>query len=181
MNRSGYFSRRSLFRLGSGMVVASVLAPVANAGRFREAVIEFVETNYRDDIDRMSDREVSSVARRVLAVEDDIERSAPDLRDHVDDTWSVGRGSQRHTERCPYCISVAQQVERRAPELTPVQNRVPRCFVIQSVPYIASQWGTLHRYVQGRTGPAEGVIWFSNGQYIGVGYNGLRLSAQPAC
>ncbi len=166
-----------------GAVAAStaVIAPPALAGKFRDAVINFVEENYKDDIERMADGALRKLVERVLPVEREIERAPRDLQDHVDDTWGDGEGTRRHTTRCPYCISVAQEVESRAPNLEKVPNRVPRCFMVNGVPYVASDWGTLHRYVNGQTGPAEGYIWFSNGQYIGVGYNGRQFPAQAAC
>ena len=75
--------------------------------------------------------------------------------------------------------TTAKEVQRRAPELTAVQDRIPRCFSVSGYPFVASEWGTLHPFAFGQIGPPQGVIWFRNGQYIGRGYNGLSLQAIP--
>ncbi|MEH6359599.1 MAG: hypothetical protein V7761_02585 [Amylibacter sp.] len=174
-------SRRSMFILAAAPAATFIFPTLGYAMRFREAVINFVEENYREDIESMGKNAIDDLVRRVLPIEDEIEQAPQDLQEHVDTTWSGGTGSRRHTERCPYCISLAGNVENRAPALTQVTSRLPECFVINGAGYVVRQGGSLHRYKNGQVGPAEGYIWFTNGQYIGVGFDGERFKAEPAC
>ena len=167
--------------LAAAPAASLVLPTLAYAMKFREAVINFVEENYREDIESMGKSAINSLVRRVLPIEDEIEQAPQDAQEHVDTTWNDGSGSRGHTERCPYCISLARNVENRAPVLTQVTSRLPECFIINGAGYVVSQGGLLHRYINGQVGQAEGYIWFTNGQYIGIGFNGKRLRAKPAC
>ena len=175
-------SRRKLVIGLAGTVAVSTL-PKASAGRFWDAVINFVEINYERSLRELTQDGLRYLVEKVLPVEDRLLGEAVDLRSHFDQNWSSfgSDDTQSHTEKCPYCLAVAREVERRAPELDPVANRIPKCFIINGAQYITSDWGTLHRYGNGGTGNAEGTIWFSNGEYVGRGNNGQRFLAIPNC
>ena len=121
----------------------------------------------------------------IMPVADRLQTASYDLRQHFEEEWEYASSSngRSHTSRCPYCIAVAKEVERTLPSsvLDPVPNRTPNCFVINGSQFAASGWGTLHSVQNGRTGPAVGTIWFSNGQYFGRGYDGSIVTAQPNC
>lgn len=174
--------RRKFLLLTSCGAAALSMNTTAHGGKFRNAVITFVERNYDSSLEDVSDDILEDIAERVLPVENKLQNAPDELKEHINETWgdSDTSSDQRHTEKCPYCISVAKEIERRAPVLKPVENKTPRFFVINSAPYVSSNWGSLHRYFGGVTGPAEGSIWFSNGQYVGRAYNGVTLHAQPA-
>lgn len=165
--------------LGSMTYLTLPAIPVL-AGRLTDAVANLVEGTYESDIDLMSQDEVDDLAEDTVRVSNRVRRGPNDMRGHVEDTWDDPSPGRRHTERCPYCISVAQEVEDRNPALTPVNSRIPNCFYFGGVPYAASNWGTLHRIVGGQIGPAEGHIVFQNGQYFGVGRGGA-FPAQGVC
>ncbi|MEO9970619.1 MAG: hypothetical protein ABJG15_12535 [Hyphomonadaceae bacterium] len=179
---SALLSRRKFMVAAAGLAALSNL-PRASAGRFQASVINFVQTNYNQSLKDVTQDGLSHLIAKVAPIEEALLGEAVDLRSHFDQNWSrLGTDSTRsHTEKCPYCISVARDVERRMPELAQVQDRIPSCFIINGAQYIASDWGSLHRYNEGRIGRSEGTIWFANGDYVGRGHSGDRFLAMPNC
>ena len=175
---------RRKFLLGSGVCLVTIGQPqLSYAGRLKDAVINFVEENYGDSLDEMTDEEIDDFAREVPRIERRVANADSDLKKHIDEAWGDENDleDRHHTEKCPYCISLAKEVESRVPELEPIDNRVPRCFVINNADYVSSDWGSLHRYINGNIGPAEGSIWFRNGTYMARNAFGRLLLANPAC
>lgn len=174
------FTRREAFVLIGGALFTSMFPVSVHAGRLRDAVTNLIEGTYKDDIEDMEQDEVDDLAQDVVHVSKRVRQSEHELRSHVTKTWESTSPGRGHTERCPYCISVAQEVEQGNPNLTPVSNKIPRCFYINRIPYVASAWGTLHRYLSGVVGPAEGYIVFQGGRYYGISGSRIFLAA-PAC
>jgi hypothetical protein len=178
---SFFFLHRRTLILGAGAMATFALLPLpARAGKLRDAVINLVEGSYEDDIDLMDQGEVDDLAQDVVQVTERVRNSDSDMRRHVEVTWNDTSPGRHHTERCPYCISVAQSVEEMNPNVTPVNPQIPTCFYFGGVPYVASDWGTLHRVYGGQVGPAEGYIVFQNGQYLGIGAAGV-FPAEGVC
>ena len=179
---SGLPSRRKVLVAITGAAMGAAL-PRASAGRFRNAILNFVETNYDRSMRDLTREGLRYLVEKVLPLENELSNATLDLRAHFDENWStLGSESNRaHTAKCPYCISVARAVERRASELEPIRDRTPKCFMINGTQYVATGQGVLHRYNRGDIGRPEGTIWFEHGQYVGRGYNGQQLIARPNC
>lgn len=175
-------NRRKVIIAMAGAAIGTGL-PRASAQPFRDAVINFIETNYDRSLRDMTRSGLRYLVEKVLPIENDLLNAALDLGVHFDQNWSRSgpESTRSHTAKCPYCISVAKEVERRAQELDPIRDRTPKCFMINGAQYVASEWGSLHRYHNGAIGGAEGAIWFEHGEYVGRGNNGQRFMARPNC
>ena len=183
--KNSKFDRRK-FLLGSGMCVIAISQyQFSYATRLQNAVTRFIDENYSDSLDEMTDEEINDVAREIPEIESRLASADRDLRNHIEESWGDEDSQEniRHTEKCPYCNSLATEVQSRIPELDPVENKIPRCFVINNAGYVSSDWGSLHRYFNGNIGPVEGSIWFKNGTYMARNaFGGLQLALpHPAC
>ena len=177
------FDRRK-FLLASSSAAVALSASSAHAQGLLNALKNFIWNNYDRSLRDLTNDGIREVIRRVQPIADDLQNANSDLREHFENEWAAAssRDGRSHTSQCPYCITVAKEVERRVPTaLASIPNRTPDCFVINGNNYAASNWGTLHSIQNGSIGPAVGAIWFSNGQYYGRGYNGSIAPAQPGC
>lgn len=176
-------SRRKFLITATASTVALGIAP-ANAQNFLRSLRNFIFNNYDRSLRDLTEDGIRTLIRRVMPVAEELQRASSDLRQHFDEEWANASSydGRPHTSRCPSCITVAQEVERRAlGDLAPVPNRTPNCFLIGGSQFVSTNWGSLHRYQGGQIGPAEGRIWFSNGNYIGQDFHGRSLRAQPNC
>ena len=169
---------RSGVRLVFALAIAGSIVVLTNnaadaASRLEKAVTKLTEKAYGRDLENLSDDEIEEVAENITDKADDIEYDDDsNFREHILDTWGRGAStSRRHIEKCPYCIDVANDVRSGQPDLTPVRNRIPTCFMIAGVYYGADPGGLLYRLhpqTGQAMGPAEGYIWFGGGRYVGV-------------
>ena len=175
-------SRRKFLLASSSSVLALAYTP-AQAQNFLNSLRNFIVSNYDRSLRDLTNDAVKALIRKVMPIADDLQTATSGLQQHFFEEWdnAISTNGNLHTQKCPYCIAVAKEVERRAPELDQIPNKTPNCFLINGAPYVSSSWGSLHSYQNGVIGPAQGAIWFANGKYIARAHNGRSYIATPAC